>query len=497
MAGKKQVKPTDMLVLSNYYIMDGKHKVAKSAEMMMQDCERILPGHFINFNGQFIDCQYFSDGTFEKIVCKDHYDMEAALFRAGIYTDFANKKTCEFAISWRSFAAILRDSVLPRYTRESQFASVPPIPNELIWGEEIKPEKTGYLERLIAYFNPLTPHDRDLMLALAMTPVWGGLPGSRPLFVVAGEDGLDSTVKIGKSKFSEAIQRLYKSQWDMHADSNDAAKMIDNMLTVCQNRVVRLDNVTQNIPTRLLERTITSPFVFGHKFHKGHRQIPNYATWIITANMPQITEDLATRAQVVRLARPTHGAAWAEEHVWDFIENERKLILADVYYLLSEPDVIHGNTLSRFPSWEKSVLNKVMRAPLEYAKKFKTDHEILSRDAANTEADDYRDFCTEFVQNYKEPLGACYNVSPESHQIFVTSQMMHYFYEVCFKRNVAYSSKTARDIRQLAEKSGFVYADRVRIKANLFRGFYISRPAKMPRAIIKSKLNSNSFAEIY
>ncbi len=65
----------------------------------------------------------------------------------------------------------------------------PPLPNAFYTCEDCPPGDGSALRSFLDFFTPATTIDRDLMLAMVVTMVWGGLPGMRPAFVITADAG--------------------------------------------------------------------------------------------------------------------------------------------------------------------------------------------------------------------------------------------------------------------------------------------------------------------
>ena len=100
-----------------------------------------------------------------------------------------------------------------RYDGIELLPDEPPIDNIYYRGEVPKPGDGSHLRKLLDRFRPENTIDRDLIQAAFMTPAWGGLPGCRPAFVVASDDGRG----VGKSKIPETIGYLFGGHIDVSA----------------------------------------------------------------------------------------------------------------------------------------------------------------------------------------------------------------------------------------------------------------------------------------
>ena len=144
------------VVLSNYFNLDGKNKIAKDMDQLLEDCRRILPDNFVAFCNMACDFYQYDDGTWAMHELKTPDDLMGALFRSHVQVDFATKRSCPFAISWSAFYTIFARNFLPRYNRYSKYVSVPAYKDELVTGPIINPRKNGKLDELVNMFLPLT-----------------------------------------------------------------------------------------------------------------------------------------------------------------------------------------------------------------------------------------------------------------------------------------------------------------------------------------------------
>jgi hypothetical protein len=281
---------------------------------------------------------------------------------------------------------------------------------------------TGALDRLVDFFCPASEVYKHLIKAAFITPAWSNGAGKKPLFIVAGAEGLDETVSIGKSTLAAAVGYLYKSMADvdfsLRCERFETA-IIDNAL----KRVIRLDNVkAYGVNSTILERILTSKEISGHKMYKGHVAYKNHPTFFLTANTPVINVDLATRSQVIRLAAPK--SYWDSSLIYNFIDDNRQDIFSDIQHIImSHPtsDV----TQTRFPEWERAILSKFAPAMSD----------IITRDreeiqAPQSEVDDFKAYIFEMLSSYPDVcvLGDGFQAVAES-CVFVANGVLHTWYE--------------------------------------------------------------------
>ena len=194
----------------------------------------------------------------------------------------------------------------------------------------------GYVDELCSRFTPLTETDRNLIRAAFMTPFWGGREGKRPMFVVCGpEDDSSMGRGVGKSLLAQVLAYLAGGLIEL-SPTDDIARIKVRLLSEGAQslRVCRLDNVkSHRFSWADLEALVTSPVISGHRLYCGEARRPNLLTWLITMNGASLSKDLAQRAVVIKLARPTDDPTW-DDRLWEFVEENRWNIIAEIGQIL-------------------------------------------------------------------------------------------------------------------------------------------------------------------
>jgi hypothetical protein len=229
----------------------------------------------------------------------------------------------------------------------------PPISNVYYTWRHGAGDATGSLfAGLLAFFdNAETPQDAALIRAMFLTPAWGGLPGCRPLFVI---DAVDRG--CGKSRLAQAVGDLYGGAIELEPEGAED-KVKGRLLTpsALRARVVRIDNVRRTQASSLIEGLITAGSISGHRLYCGEASRPNFLTWIITGNNMELSRDLAERAFIIRLTRPTPRPGW-DDQLARYIEDNRAGILADIVESLRAEPAPHHVAYDRWMSFVDGVL---------------------------------------------------------------------------------------------------------------------------------------------
>jgi len=137
------------------------------------------------------------------------------------------------------------------------------------------------LDELLNMFVPETPIDRYLLRSLALTLFWGGIPGQRPAYLIAGPeietDDSRNGRGSGKSIVVEALASL--SGGLIACGLNEQMETIKTRLlseAAAQKRIVLVDNVrTMRLTSADIEAAITAHTISGRKLYKGEAQRPN------------------------------------------------------------------------------------------------------------------------------------------------------------------------------------------------------------------------------
>lgn len=467
---KKSKKKLNKINVLQNYEKEGQYFIEKELDEIDLDLKLWLPNNIVVLN-ELITQVIVNEKThnFELRTAKDEKDFESFLIRNNIRVDFKGKNKLDLGIQWRPYVKYLKDMVLPRYEQISKYASYPPLKKELVIGPTISPADNGALDEFINFFCPATDADRDLIKALICTVLWGEGHGRKPLFVIAGPDGIDSTVQIGKSTLIEMIQKIFECSASLHPD-DDPGRFINGLLNFASEKLLKLDNVKNKIPSDILERFITSPKIFGHAFHRGYVERENIQTWVITANSPKVTEDLATRSQVIRLQVIDQENFFEQEMVEKWIEDNRERVIADIYHIL-EKEPVRQKVHSRFPEWEYKILNNIIKDKESFKEKYQKDQNSIKY--VNTNDIDLHTFVKEYITKYFVN-DFNQNVNLDDHCVFIPSQVMHHYFNLCFKWKLDHSRNSYSKIRKICEKAGFIYHENKKIAGTKYRGYIIN-----------------------
>ncbi|MBN8602941.1 MAG: hypothetical protein J0M26_18030 [Planctomycetes bacterium] len=253
----------------------------------------------------------------------------------------------------------------PQYQSLSHHPHFPKIKNVRYlceFPDPIPGPETPVLDAFVNFFSASTGVDKLLIIALILTLFWGGPPGQRPSFVITGKRG--QGIGTGKTTLVKSLAELVGGQ--ISKDFDESAKELKTRLLTPslgfhKERVISIDNVKASVfSSQDLEALITISQISGHRMYKGNASIPNYFTYVMTMNDPNLSRDLASRSMVIELSTPAKNPNWLGE-VEEFIEKNLMAMLAEINYLLTvkQPESFTAGEGTRWPLWEKEVLSKV------------------------------------------------------------------------------------------------------------------------------------------
>jgi hypothetical protein len=247
-------------------------------------------------------------------------------------------------VNWRSGPSMITQERFYYHLTETaqQFDALemyphwPPMPGVYYMHPQLPPSDGACLRRLLDEFRPATKSDRELIKAMLLTTLWGGPPGSRPSWVIAGPQ-VDPGGRrgVGKSTLVELVASLVGGfmSFTVHDSIDEISKRLLSPEGLAY-RVTRIDNFKgYRLSWSELEALITSPVISGHRLYHGESQRKNTLTWTITLNGGKLSKDMAQRSMITRLARPRHTGNWLSR-VKRFIHDNKWSIIADAIGLL-------------------------------------------------------------------------------------------------------------------------------------------------------------------
>jgi hypothetical protein len=280
------------------------------------------------------------------------------------------------------------------YAAVEAYPHFPPLAGHYYSHPKLEPGDGSKLRDLIGRFCPATPIDRDLILSLFATCVWGGPGGARPAFVTVSEAGRGT----GKTTVLEIAAMQFGGAFAIKA-SDSADAITKRLLTpaAATKRICVFDNCkTNKLSWAELESLITCREISGHQMYAGERTRPNSLLWCLSLNGPSMSRDMAQRSVIIKLKRPKYSASW-EDDTKSFVEDNRWRIMADLNAFFQQP-ACKLKRHTRWGTWEREVLARL-------PKPAKAQKLILERQgAANADDEEAADVADHFRQEL-ERLG--------------------------------------------------------------------------------------------
>jgi 5S rRNA maturation endonuclease (ribonuclease M5) len=270
----------------------------------------------------------------------------------------------------------------------------------------------GKLGELVDFFCPATDEDRELIIAMILTMLWGGSPGQRPAFLLTGPDIDEEQGRgVGKSACAQILAQGLAGGFIDVSPTDQIATVKTRLLSEggSQARVAMLDNIKAlRFSWADLEGLITSQEISGRALYVGEGRRPNTLVWIMTLNGASLSKDMAQRVICIKLNRPSYRDGW-EKTVRSYIAEHRPAILAEIRdLLLEEPGPIVAG--GRWASWQSAVLSKLPRAE-------KCQKLIAERQASIDDDNEERDLV---AGRFRGEILRC-KANPETESLFITS----------------------------------------------------------------------------
>lgn len=223
------------------------------------------------------------------------------------------------------------------------------------------PKPTGNaVNELLAVLNAETEVDRALMLAALLTPGWGGPPGARPAFVFTSEHGRGSGKTMTADFFAQVWGGCLTVQESEPLEGVRARLLDESSLST---RIVLIDNLKARLSNGSIESMITASAIDGKRMYVGQASRPNYLTWYITSNNPDLSRDLAERSIQIKVGQPKHDIDFRSWSI-KFLAENRLQLLADLLGLLQSPTQhqVGKENADRWLTWQTQVLSKIPNA---------------------------------------------------------------------------------------------------------------------------------------
>ena len=247
---------------------------------------------------------------------------------------------------------------LPEYDSIEKVPHFPPLNKSIYILPKIPTADMNVLNDFLDFFSPETPYDRDLILAMFLTTLWGGPAGQRAPFLVTSKDGRG----VGKSTLAETAAKLLNQVPIQASTRLDADSLTTRLLSweAMKSRIVLFDNevaTMQKISNAGISALFTTGEISGKRLYKGEGTRPNYLVWIMTLNSATFDSDFASRCIPIALKRPSPTINW-QDRLNSFIESHRWVLLATMIELL-KTNTEKKLPLTRWGLWENQVLPKV------------------------------------------------------------------------------------------------------------------------------------------
>lgn len=269
-----------------------------------------------------------------------------------------------------------------------------PLPG-VFYTKQWKPKYTGKLGEYLDMLKPASEHDRQLLHAMFLTPFWAGPHGQRPAFIIVGPDNDPRGGRgVGKSEVTQRLAELCGGAIEFQRDVS-SEHFFRGLINSPTRRIIRFDNVKgAAIKSGVVEGTITTPEIVGHKLNHGTISRPNVYTFLFTFNDASLSEDMAQRSVVIQLDRPNDADRAEFSRKTDVLfERYKDAMIEDILYTLVNGSQRPLKPGLRFQRWGEEVLSIVADESI-------VDHIMASQ----SERNDEEDRATEFEEHIGEIL---------------------------------------------------------------------------------------------
>lgn len=272
------------------------------------------------------------------------------------------------------FHAHLEQSATPNYESVEYMPHEPPVNGAFYVPCDLPPPTGETFAELAENFNAASDLDMELLILAAITPAWGGGPGRRPAFVLVSEER-----GSGKTDTANFIAELWGGA--VFVDENEDWEGVRKRLLCDESlaqRVLIIDNIRGRMARSGLESAVTAKRIDGWRPYYGQASRPNRLTWMLTANAPELSTDLAERAVVIKVGRPKYASGWEE---WSdrFMRERRPQFIADCLARINAGPVTETVPTARWREWTNAVLRTSARAP-ELAEQIMTSRAEVDQD---------------------------------------------------------------------------------------------------------------------
>lgn len=254
-------------------------------------------------------------------------------------------------------AAFAQSTTPDRVIAASNMPHHPPIPGWYYGTPQLPPPDDAVLDGFIAMFNPETPADAGLIEAAILSLFWGGPPGARPMFLLSSAYGMGA----GKTATARAIALLVGGE--------TMVPLQDSWVETCKqiaseprgfSRALLFDNIKGKFEGSALEAAVTARQLSGWKAYHGTISVPNVSCLFVTANMPELSKDIAERSVIIRIGAPRHHVAFLAE-AQRYVDKHRAVIISTIIARLAAKTK-DGNTVGkahdRWQDWQRGCLEK-------------------------------------------------------------------------------------------------------------------------------------------
>jgi len=369
----------------------------------------LLDGWIANVYGELVLLPFSPDDN--AIPLKTTADLFSLLGR--MFKDVPDWKKGENFMTKEELLSSLR-ATLPKLQSIEKVPHYPLMENVHYVFPALPPADMSIVESLLDFFSPETESDRDLILAMFLTTLWGGPAGQRAPFLVTSKDGRG----VGKSTLAETAAKLL-DQIPIQASTRlDSDGLTTRLLSweAMKSRIVLFDNevgTQQKISNAGMASLFTTGQISGRKLYVGEASRPNHLVWIMTLNSVTLDSDFASRCIPIALKKPSASVNW-QEKLNSFIEKHRWVLIATMIDLLKQ-ETKYVVPKTRWGLWENQVLSKVPGLNRDAVLEL-----VVSRQKNNDNDLDEKEMIIEALMS----LINAQNKDIKSHRFFISNQDM-------------------------------------------------------------------------